>query len=419
MVEMLEWRYLLRGRTIHSYMANILFAELSINPDIIRAVQSLGITELTEIQEKTITVMMEGLDVIGKAPTGTGKTIAFGIPILERINLGDNRIQALVMAPTRELCLQICEDLRDLSKYIPGIRILAAYGGESIGKQLNALSKKPQIIVATPGRLQDHMNRKSIRLDQVKVAVLDEADEMLDMGFYKDVRKILDRLPKRRQLCMFSATMSRPVMDISWLYQRDEVELSVEAVEDNQPKITQFCIQSQGTQKIADIAELIQQKEYKRVMVFCNTKYATEALAYQLSKQGLQVACLNGDMVQGERTKIMNEFKAGNLRVLISTNVAARGIDVSDVSAVINYEMPQDNNDYLHRIGRTGRAKKTGVSYLFYDSDAIEKLENLIKLTNAVMTPLYFDENRKLVEGDIHTIGMAMDEDKWVSEDPT
>ncbi|MCL1849731.1 MAG: DEAD/DEAH box helicase, partial [Clostridiales bacterium] len=210
--------------------------------------------------------------------------------------------------------------------------------------------------------------------------------------------KILDRLPKKRQLCMFSATMSRPVMDISWLYQRDEVELSVESVDDNQPKITQFCIQSQGTQKVADIADLIRQKEYKRVMVFCNTKYATEALAYQLGKHGLQVACLNGDMPQGERTRIMSGFKAGNLRVLISTNVASRGIDVDDVSAVINCDMPQDNNDYLHRIGRTGRARKVGVSYLFYDADATDRLENLIKLTNSVITPLYFDEGRRLRE---------------------
>ena len=380
-------------------MTGILFTEQpGIAPEILRAIHGMDITEMTEIQEKAIPVMMEGRDVIGKAPTGTGKTFAFGIPIIERLDKDDGRIQALVMAPTRELCLQICDDLRNLAKHLPGIRVLAAYGGEPIRKQLNALNKKPQIVVATPGRLLDHMNRRSIRLDRVKIAVLDEADEMLDMGFYKDVRKILDRLPKKRQLCMFSATLSRPVMDISWLYQRDEVELSVEAVEDNQPKITQFCIQSQGTQKIVDIAELIRQKEYKRVMVFCNTKYATEALAYQLSKHDLQVACLNGDMAQGERTRIMGDFKAGKLRVLISTNVAARGIDVSDVSAVINYEMPQDNNDYLHRIGRTGRARKMGVSYLFYDSDALDKLESLIKLTNAVMTHLHFDESRKLVE---------------------
>ena len=371
---------------------------MPLSPELLRAIESLGITEPTEIQDKTIPIMMEGRDVIGKAPTGTGKTFAFGIPIIERLNMENTRIQALILSPTRELCLQICDDLRDLTKYKPDIRIVAAYGGQPINKQMTALAKKPQIVVATPGRLLDHLNRKSIRLDQVKAAVLDEADEMLDMGFYKDVRKILDRLPKGVHLSMFSATMSRPVMDISWLYQRDETELSVDAVEDNQPKITQFCIQSQGTQKVSDIAELIRQKNYKRVMVFCNTKYATEALAYQLGKLGLEVACLNGDMPQGERNAIMSSFKAGKLRVLISTNVAARGIDVTDVSAVINCDMPQDNNDYLHRIGRTGRARKVGVSYLFYDSDAEEKLENLIKLTNSVITPLYFDEARRLVE---------------------
>jgi ATP-dependent RNA helicase DeaD len=362
------------------------------------AIADLDITEPTEIQVKTIPLMMEGRDVIGKAPTGTGKTFAFGIPIVERLDAADPQIQALILSPTRELCMQICDDLRDLAKYIPDIRIAAAYGGQPINKQLTVLSRKPQIVVATPGRLLDHLNRKSVRLNAVKIAILDEADEMLDMGFYKDVRKILDRLPKNRQLSMFSATMSRPVMDISWLYQRDEVELSVDAVEDNQPKITQFCIQSQGTQKSADIADVIKQRDYKRVMVFCNTKYATEALAYQLSKFGLQVACLNGDMPQRERNRIMTGFKAGKLRVLVSTNVASRGIDVSDVNAVINYEMPQDNDDYLHRIGRTGRAKKLGVSYLFYDSDAEEKLDSLIKLTGSVITPLYFDENRTLTE---------------------
>ncbi|MEL7623834.1 MAG: DEAD/DEAH box helicase [Clostridiales bacterium] len=374
------------------------FTELNLSPQLLKAIVQLGLTELTEIQEKAIPVMLEGRDVIGKAPTGTGKTFAFGIPIIESLDKESSQIQALIMAPTRELSTQICDDLRDLAKYLPEIRIMAAYGGQPIKKQLTALTKKPQVLVATPGRLLDHLNRKSISLSGVKIAVLDEADEMLDMGFYKDVRKILDRLPKKRQLAMFSATMSRPVMDISWLYQRDEVELSVEAAEDSQPKITQYSIQSQGTQKVADIAELIRQKNYKRVMIFCNTKYATEALAYQLGKQGLEVACLNGDMPQSERNKIMADFKAGKTGVLVSTNVAARGIDVSDVSAVINSDMPQDNDQYLHRIGRTGRAKKVGVSYLFYDSDAEERLENLIRLTGSTITSLAFDENRRLIE---------------------
>jgi ATP-dependent RNA helicase DeaD len=376
------------------------FAQLPLSDKILQAIDALGLGEMTEIQRKAIPVMMEGRDVVGKAPTGTGKTFAFGVPIMEKLNPESPYVQALILSPTRELCTQICGDLRDLARYLPKIRMVAAYGGQPITKQLAALAKKPQIVVATPGRLLDHLSRRTISLDQIKIAILDEADEMLDMGFYKDVRKILDRLPKKRQLAMFSATMSRPVMDITWLYQRDEVELSVDALEENQPQITQYCIQSQGTQKIADIAELIRQKQYKRVMVFCNTKYATEALAYQLDKLKLEVACLNGDMQQSDRSRIMADFKAGEIRVLISTNVAARGIDVNDVSAVINFDMPQDNDHYLHRIGRTGRAKKTGVSYLFYDADpqSQERLTNLIKLTNSVITPLYFDENRQLVE---------------------
>jgi ATP-dependent RNA helicase DeaD len=379
-------------------MAPTTFNELNLSPSLLKAIDGLGLTELTEIQEKAIPVMLAGRDVIGKAPTGTGKTFAFGIPIIERLDPQSPHVQALIMAPTRELSTQICDDLRDLARYMPEIKIIAAYGGQPINKQLTALARKPQILVATPGRLLDHLNRRSVSLSNIKIAILDEADEMLDMGFYKDVRKILDRLPKKRQLSMFSATMSRPVMDISWLYQRDEVELSVDAVEDNRPKITQYSIQSQGTQKVADIAELIRQKNYKRVMIFCNTKYATEALAYQMEKLGLAAVCLNGDMPQTDRNKIMADFKAGNTGVLISTNLAARGIDVSDVSAVINADMPQDNDHYLHRIGRTGRAKKVGVSYLFYDSDAEERLENLIRLTGSVITPLAFDENRRLVE---------------------
>lgn len=375
-----------------------LFKDLPLSEETLRAIDALGISEMTEIQRKAIPEMLEGRDVIGRAPTGTGKTYAFGVPIVERIDPESKDVQALVLAPTRELSIQIAEDLRELCRFKPSVRVLVAYGGQPIKKQLTQLEKKPQIVVATPGRLQDHMNRKSLSIRAVKIAILDEADEMLDMGFYKDVRKILDRLPKKRQLCMFSATMSRPVMDISWLYQRDEVELSVDAVEDSCPKISQFSIQSQGTQKIHDIAELIRQKQYKRVMIFCNTKYATEALDYQLKKLGVKCACLNGDMPQGERNQIMNGFRSGEVGILISTNVAARGIDVEDVSAVINYDMPQDNDQYLHRIGRTGRAKKVGVSYLFYDSDAVDRLENLIKLTGSRITPLEFDENRRLVE---------------------
>ena len=379
-------------------MNALFFEELPLSPEIQKAIRALGIREMTEIQQKAIPEMLAGRDVIGRAPTGTGKTYAFGIPIVEKTDPASQEVQALVLAPTRELSIQIAEDLRELCRFKPGLRVLAAYGGQPIKKQLTQLEKKPQIIVATPGRLQDHLNRKSLSIRSVKIAVLDEADEMLDMGFYKDVRKILDRLPKKRQLAMFSATMSRPVMDISWLYQREEVELSVEAVEESCPKITQYSIQSQGTQKIHDIAELIRQKQYKRVMIFCNTKYATEALDYQLKKLGIKCACLNGDMPQGERNQIMSGFRSGEIGILISTNVAARGIDVDDVSAVINYDMPQDNDQYLHRIGRTGRAKKVGVSYLFYDSDATERLEHLMKYTGSHITPLVFDENRKLVE---------------------
>jgi len=378
-------------------MDSSLFSDLNLSPELLKALDRMGFSEMTEIQQKAIPVMMEGRDVIGKAPTGTGKTCAFGIPIIEKTDPELKQPQALILAPTRELATQICEDLKDLAHFKPGIRVMAAYGGQPIQKQIDALAKNPQVIVATPGRLMDHMNRKTIRLNHIRIVVLDEADEMLDMGFYKDVRKILDRLPKKKQMTMFSATMSREVMDISWLYQRDEVELSVQPVEDSQPKITQYAIESTGTQRILDVAEVIRQKDFKRVMIFCNTKYSTEALCYQLTKMGLDAACLNGDMPQSARNKIMADFKAGNIGILISTNVAARGIDVSDVNAVINYEIPQDNDQYLHRIGRTGRAKKAGISYLFYGPDEKDRLDHLIKFTRARITRLAFDAHRKLV----------------------
>ena len=370
------------------------YSDFNLSEETLKAVERMGFTEMTEIQEKAIPVMMEGREIIAKAPTGTGKTCAFGIPIMEKIDPEKPAVQAIVLCPTRELSTQIVEELRQLAYFRPDIKVVAVYGGQPIDKQINALKRGAQIVVATPGRMLDHMHRRTINLTQVKIAVLDEADEMLDMGFYRDVCKILDRLPKERQMVMFSATISREVMDIGWLYQRDNVE----PVQDSQPRIRQYMLETVGRQKMADLCYILKENDYHRVMVFCNTKYTTTSISNLLRERGFNADCLNGDMRQSERNKIMADFRAGKIEILVATDVAARGIDVEDVDAVVNYEIPLENEYYTHRIGRTGRAKKEGASYIFYSQDDLKRLRNIIRYTRSQVTELEFDENGDLVE---------------------
>lgn len=374
------------------------YKDLAVSQQMHKAIERMGFTQMTEIQEKAIPVMLEGREIIAKAPTGTGKTCAFGIPIVEKVEADKPWLQALVLCPTRELCTQICDDLRNLAYFKEGVRVVAVYGGQPMGKQLSALKNRPQIVVATPGRLLDHMTRKTIRLDKVKYAVLDEADEMLDMGFFKDVRKILDRLPKDKQMVMFSATISREVMDIGWLYQMDPVELTVLPVEASKPKITKYCIQSTGSKKLRDLVAILKQKEFHRTLIFCNTKYATSSLCGQLVDRGFAADCLHGDMAQSDRNRIMAAYKAGKIAILIATDVAARGIDVTDVDAVIHYETPLDNETYTHRSGRTGRAGKEGEAYLFYAPDDKKRLDNIIRYTKSVMIPLEITDEGEIRE---------------------
>lgn len=376
-------------------MAN--YSDMNLSEQTMKAVERMGFSQMTEIQEKAIPVMMQGHEIIAKAPTGTGKTCAFGIPIMEKLE-DNNRIQAVVLCPTRELCIQIVEELRQLAYFRKTVRIVAVYGGQPIDKQIAALSRGAQVVVATPGRMQDHMNRRTIKLDKVRTVVLDEADEMLNMGFYKDVCKILDRLPKPRQMVMFSATISREVMDIGWLYQRDTVELTVESVQDNAPKIKQFALQNIGRQRLNDLVYILRKNDYQRVMIFCNTKYSTTSLAGQLRDRELDADCLNGDMRQAERNQIMGKFREGKLAILVATDVAARGIDVTDVDAVINYELPLENEFYIHRIGRTGRAKREGVSYVFFGPDEQPRLRNILKYTRSRATLLSFNEQGELMD---------------------
>ena len=376
------------------------FTELSssVRPEIIRATQAMGYTEMTEIQQKAIPLMLAGHDMIAKAPTGTGKTVAFGIPILQKAaGFPAGAPKAVVLSPTRELAQQIAQDLTNLAQFLPEIRVVCVYGGAGLEKQQKQLKAGCQIVVATPGRLMDHYRHHALDLSQVTTIVLDEADEMLNMGCYKDVRGIIDLLKSRESLSMFSATISREVLDIGWLYQHNAAEVDVQPVQESSPKIAQYKLLTTGRDKLADLAQIIISKDYKRVMVFCNTKYNTGMLANQLARLHFNVDCLHGDLSQAERNRIMQRFKAGEINVLVATDVAARGIDVSDVDAVINYDVPEENEHYTHRIGRTGRAKREGASYLFYTKDEQKRVDTLLRLTRNTddCRSVHFDFNHE------------------------
>ena len=376
------------------------FTELSssVRPEIIRATQAMGYTEMTEIQQKAIPLMLAGHDMIAKAPTGTGKTVAFGIPILQKAaGFPAGAPKAVVLSPTRELAQQIAQDLTNLAQFLPEIRVVCVYGGAGLEKQQKQLKAGCQIVVATPGCLMDHYRHHALDLSQVTTIVLDEADEMLNMGFYKDVRGIIDLLKSRESLSMFSATISREVLDIGWLYQHNAAEVDVQPVQESSPKIAQYKLLTTGRDKLADLAQIIISKDYKRVMVFCNTKYNTGMLANQLARLHFNVDCLHGDLSQAERNRIMQRFKAGEINVLVATDVAARGIDVSDVDAVINYDVPEENEHYTHRIGRTGRAKREGASYLFYTKDEQKRVDTLLRLTRNTddCRSVHFDFNHE------------------------
>ena len=376
------------------------FTELSssVRPEIIRATQAMGYTVMTEIQQKAIPLMLAGHDMIAKAPTGTGKTVAFGIPILQKAaGFPAGAPKAVVLSPTRELAQQIAQDLTNLAQFLPEIRVVCVYGGAGLEKQQKQLKAGCQIVVATPGRLMDHYRHHALDLSQVTTIVLDEADEMLNMGFYKDVRGIIDLLKSRESLSMFSATISREVLDIGWLYQHNAAEVDVQPVQESSPKIAQYKLLTTGRDKLADLAQIIISKDYKRVMVFCNTKYNTGMLANQLARLHFNVDCLHGDLSQAERNRIMQRFKAGEINVLVATDVAARGIDVSDVDAVINYDVPEENEHYTHRIGRTGRAKREGASYLFYTKDEQKRVDTLLRLTRNTdeCRSVHFDFNHE------------------------
>ncbi len=360
-------------------MEKIIFEELNISANIKKAVVEMGFSVATPIQSAAIPVLMEGRDIIAQARTGSGKTAAFAIPIIERIDLSRIGLQALVVCPTRELAIQVTEEFRKLFKYYQGLEVVTAYGGQDINIQLRALSQKPQIVVGTPGRLIDHMWRGTIRLDDVNFVVLDEADEMLNMGFRDDIEDILSYVPPNHQTAMFSATMSPDIMRLMKFYLKDPVHIDTTDQKKEIPKIEQSYCELLETQKFDALIGLIDQFDIKISLVFVNTKSKVDHIVNKLNNAGYRAKGIHGGHEQDKREMVMNSFRSGSVRILVATDVAGRGIDINDIDAVINYDLPRDDEDYTHRIGRTGRAGKTGKSFTFvvgkelYDIRRIEK----------------------------------------------
>ena len=383
-------------------MGNITFQDLNISEEILQALEKKGYGYPTQIQEEAIPPLLEWKDVIAKAPTGTGKTFAFGIPVIEHIDPESDQVQAAILAPTRELALQIGDELRSLLTFKKNIRVAVLYGGAGIGAQIKQLERKPQIVVATPGRLMDHYNRKTIRLDKIQTVVLDEADRMLDMGFFKDVTKIIEKVKNRKNLGLFSATISQEVMTVSWMYQRDEVEITVEPKQEDRPDIDQFSLSCTPLEKAETTLRLIKSQGYERIMIFCNTKHMCQRLSDEFQRAGLDCDCIHGDIRQSQREKTMQRYRDGKLAILIATDVASRGIDVDDVDCVINYDIPEENEYYVHRIGRTGRAKRKGVAWSMVSNFPEKaKLDEICKFCAFQIKPMVLSAEGQLTEEEV------------------
>lgn len=358
------------------------FANAALSHEMMRALGSMQINEATEIQSKAITPLLEGRDVVAKAPTGTGKTFAFGIPLLEQIDPSLSAVQSLILCPTRELAMQITGELLKLARYKKSIRIVSIYGGQQIQKQIFALKKRPQIIVATPGRLLDHLRRRTIKLNNLSYLVLDEADEMLNMGFRADIDTVLSKITNVHQTALFSATMSREIENITKQYLVNPLSVAVSAKKEAKPNIEECYVEVKHDGKIPTLTKILKRENYKLSLVFCNTKHMTDRLAKNLRNAGHAAEALHGDMRQPQRDKVIKKFRNGDLGILVATDVAARGIDVKDIDAVFNYDVPLHAEYYVHRIGRTGRAKKSGKAYTFIYKKEKDKINMIMKKTH-------------------------------------
>ena len=358
-------------------MEKMKFEELDIRPEIFRAVQDMGFEEATPIQAQAIPVVMTGVDMIGQAQTGTGKTAAFGIPLLEKVDPKLKKLQAIVLCPTRELAIQVADEIRNLSRYMHGIKVLPIYGGQDIVKQIRSLKSGTQIVIGTPGRVMDHMRRKTMKLDFVHTVVLDEADEMLNMGFREDIEFVLSGVPEERQTVLFSATMPKPIMEITKKFQNNAKVIKVTKKELTVPNIEQYYYDVKPKKKEEVLSRLLDIYSPRLSVVFCNTKKQVDLLVNALLGRGYFAAGLHGDMKQEQRDRVMQGFRTGKTEILVATDVAARGIDVDEVEAVFNYDLPQDDEYYVHRIGRTGRAGREGRAFSFVSGKEVYKLKEI------------------------------------------
>ncbi len=360
--------------------------ELKVGSEIIKALKGMGFETLTPIQEKTIPVMLEGKDIIAQAPTGTGKTCAYAIPAIDNIDTDCDDVQVLVMCPTRELTVQSVEEIRKVCAHKDGVRALAIYGGQSINRQILDLKKRPQIVVGTPGRIIDHIGRHTLKLANLRLLVLDEADEMLNMGFREDITEILKSVSSEHQTVLFSATMPAPIKEISKKYQRSDVAF-IKTTRDNEEKqlIKQYYIRLKENQKYDVLSRLLDSLSYRLVLVFCRTKKRVDELTDYLQETGYESEALHGDLKQAQRTKVMGQFKKGVINILVATDVAARGLDIENVDLVINFDLTDVDEYYLHRIGRTGRAKKEGEAYTFLTKNQHSMIKVYEQLTKDKM----------------------------------
>lgn len=363
------------------------FHELNLTPQLIRGIEKMNYKTPSAVQEAAITPMMQQKDVFVQAPTGTGKTAAFGIPVIENTKIDNYDIQTVILCPTRELAMQTADVLRNLSAYKEGIRILSLYGGQPIQTQIRALKRRPQIIVATPGRMIDHIKRNTTRLNKVSCVVLDEADCMLDMGFREDIETILETTPQEKQTVMFSATIPEEIKRIAKTYQNNAESISIRTNLLAERKIEQYSIEVKSNVKTAALLQLIKEKQFTRSLVFVDTKAMAKTLVQQLAKAGHLTEAIHGDLRQSQRNHVMQEYKKGKVKILVATDVAARGIDVDDIEAVVNYDIPRDVNSYIHRIGRTGRADRSGAAYTLVSSKERGKLQFVMKNTKSTIVP--------------------------------
>ena len=412
-------------------MEHLRFEDMNISNEICRAVLDMGFEEATPIQSQAIPVILEGKDIIGQSQTGTGKTAAFGIPLLERINPEDRRLQALILCPTRELAIQVSEEFRKLLKYKDNIRVLPIYGGQPIDRQIAALRKGTQVVIGTPGRVMDHTRRRTIKAETVQMMVLDEADEMLDMGFREDIETILVKIPEEHQTLLFSATLSPEILDITKRFQKNPEFIKIVRKELTVPNIEQYYFDVKEKTKLDALCRIIDVYDPKLAMVFCNTKKRVDDLVEMLQGRGYFAEGLHGDLKQAQRDKVMQKFRNGTIEILVATDVAARGIDVDDIDVVFNYDVPQDEEYYVHRIGRTGRAGKAGKAFTFCVGKEIYKLRDIMRYTKTkiqqqklptlsdveeMKTNIYLEKIKGIIEEGhltkyIHLVDRLMEED--------